>query len=221
MIMDVNVAITRFLDGSGKNKGRQPDERYASFDFCYNYFYSFYRDNKLKELASEENIQMSCFQLAFYLASWGMLRGSSFLLEKSIRNYQPLIVAISNMPRKLWEIDVADYNDDNIDMILDCREKIIDALGRSNAKTWDTLITKIMLGVFGNVPAFDQYFKRSLGVSTFSKKSLFKIRDFYLANKESFDSHKIHTFDFLTSKNTDIVYTKAKLVDMYGFIGER
>ena len=31
-------------------------ERYASFDFCYNYFYSFYKQNKLSKLADEKNL---------------------------------------------------------------------------------------------------------------------------------------------------------------------
>jgi hypothetical protein len=38
---------------------------------------------------------MSCLQIGFYLASWGMMRGSSFLLEKSVRNFSNLIIAIS------------------------------------------------------------------------------------------------------------------------------
>ena len=67
--MDINKSLNQFIEGQGKNKGRKPDERYASYDFCYNYFYSFYKRNKLSELANEKNIQMSCLQLAFYLAS--------------------------------------------------------------------------------------------------------------------------------------------------------
>ena len=40
--MDIKKSINKFLEGNGKNKGRKANERYASFDFCYNYFYSFY-----------------------------------------------------------------------------------------------------------------------------------------------------------------------------------
>lgn len=121
------------------------------------------------------------------------------------------------MNPKLWEIDVPNYNDENISLLLDCKQKIIDALGKEN-KPSDTLVTKIMLGVFANIPAFDQYFRKSLKVHSVNKKSLLKIKDFYLENKDDFDSFKIHTFDFLTSKETDNIYTKAKLIDMCGFI---
>ena len=215
--MDIKKSFNQFLEGNGKNKGRRPNERYASFDFCYNYFYSFYKNNKLSELANENNLQNSCLQIGFYLASWGMMRGSSFLLEKSVRNFSDLIIAISKMNSKLWEIDVPNYDDENISLLLDSKQKIIDALGKEN-KPSDTLVTKIMLGVFANIPAFDQYFRKSLKVHSVNKKSLLKIKEFYLENKEDFNSFKIHTFDFLTSKETDTIYTKAKLIDMCGFM---
>ncbi len=75
-----------------------------------------------------------------------------------------------------------------------------------------------MLGVFANIPAFDQYFRKSLNIRSVNKKSLSKIKGFYEENKNIFDSFKIRTLDFLTSKETDIIYTKAKLIDMYGFM---
>ena len=215
--MNIKEAMDQFLHGGGKNRGKKPDERYASFDFCYNYFYSFYKEKRLPELANNENLQTSCLQLGFYLASWGMMRGSSFLLEKSVRNFRELITCISKMDSRLWEIDVDNYNDENISILLDCKQQIINSLGEKNNPS-DTLITKIMLGVFANVPAFDTYFRKSLKVHSFNKKSLLKIKDFYEDNKSVFDSYQIHTFDFLSSKESDIVYTKAKLIDMCGFM---
>lgn len=215
--MKIQVAINQFLAGKGKNKGRRPQERYASFDYCYNYFYDFYKNGKIKELSDSKNMQTSCLQIGFYLASWGMMRGSSFLLEKSIKNFESLIRAISNMSPLLWEIDVDTYTDSNIKLLLDCKHQIINALGETNNPS-DTLITKIMLGVFGNVPAYDQYVKKGLKIRTFNKKSLQKIKHFYEGNKTALNSFKIHTFDFLTSKETSIPYTKAKIVDMYGFM---
>ena len=132
---------------------------------------------------------MSCLQLGFYLASWGMMRGSSFLLEKSVKNYKNLIVAISKMNPKLWEIDVNEYDDDNINLLLNCKQQIIEVLGKEN-KPSDTLVTKIMLGVFANIPAYDQYFRKSLKLHSLNKKSLLKIKKFYEENKETFDSFK-------------------------------
>jgi hypothetical protein len=218
--VDIKTSINYFLNGYRKNKGRKHDERYASFDFCYNYFYSFYKNNKIKELASQENIQTSCLQLGFYLASWGMLRGSSFLLEKSISNFKNLIIAISNMSSVLWEIDVDKYTGNNIELLLECKQKIADALGKEN-KPSDTLITKIMLGVFANVPAYDQYVRKSFKLHSFNKKSLLKIKKVYDENKQILDSFQIPTYDFCTSAETGVFYTKAKIIDMYGFVNRQ
>lgn len=215
--MDVKESIDLFLKGKDKNRGRKPDERYASFDYCYNYFYSFYRRNKLDELVNEKNLQTSCLQIGFYLASWGMMRGSSFLLEKSVKNYKNLISEILKMDPILWEIDADKYNKKNITLLLDCKKKIKQALGKKNNPT-DTLITKIMLGVFANIPAYDKYVREKLDIYSFNINSLLKIKKFYENNKEILDSYKIATFDFSTSEKTNIFYTKAKLIDMYGFM---
>ena len=193
--MNIEESINRFLEGSGKNRGRKPDERYASFDYCYNYFYSFYKEKRLSELADEKNLQESCLQLGFYLASWGMMRGSSFLLEKSVSNFKNLIITISEMDSKLWEIDADNYSEEHISLLLNCKQQITNALGEYN-KPSDTLVTKIMLGVFANVPAFDTFFSRSFKIWTFNKKSLLKINDFYNSNKKTIDSFKINTFNF-------------------------
>ena len=215
--MNIQKSLDQFIKGNGKNKGRLSDERYSSFDYCYNYFYSFYKENKISELANKDNLEMSCLQIGFYLASWGMMRGSSFLLEKSVRSFSDLIIAISKTDPNLWEIDVPDYNEKNTAILLDYKKKIINALGEHN-KPSDILVTKIMLGVFSNIPAFDKYFRKSMKVYSFNKNSLFKIKDFYLENKETLDSYKIHTLDFLKGTERRNIYNKAKLIDMCGFI---
>jgi hypothetical protein len=62
--------LLRFVQGDGsKNKGRRSDERYASFDYCFNYFQTFRQTNTMKEIASQDRLQESCLQLGFYLAS--------------------------------------------------------------------------------------------------------------------------------------------------------
>src|SRR5690625_5998584 len=62
-------------------KKTEAEERYSSFDYCYNYFKN--TDDYLAD------IEKSCLALGFYLASWGMYRGSSFLLNKSAKYFEP------------------------------------------------------------------------------------------------------------------------------------
>ena len=94
------------------------------------------------------------------------------------------------------------YDEEKIDLFIKCKKEIANAFGKENKPT-DTLITKIMLWVFANVPAFDKYFKKGLWVWSFNKESLKKIKDFYDKNKNDFDSFKIYTLDFSTGKETE------------------
>ena len=167
--MDIAQNLKRFDEGVvGKNGGRHPSERSASFDYCFNYFQSFREEDKIEKLAEPSYLEMSCLQVAFYLASWGMLRGSSFLLGKSVRFYQPLIQGIVTFDKRIWTIDADSYDAENIAMLLACKEMIVESLG-SHHKPSDTLVTKILLGVFGNVPGFDRFFREGLVVHSFGK----------------------------------------------------
>ncbi|MFA5917478.1 MAG: hypothetical protein WC850_04590 [Candidatus Gracilibacteria bacterium] len=208
---DIKNTVNKFLESRNKN------HRYSSFDYCYNYFYNFYVNNKLNEIGNDKNIEKSCLHLGFYLASWGMMRGSSFLLQKNLISFRKLIQNISNNNANIyWDIDIDNYNDENITNLLKLKDIIYKSFGEN--KPSDTLITKIMLGIFGNIPAFDRFFKNGMKINSVNRKNLYKIKDFYLENKTNIDSLKIRTLDFNTGKNTNIFYTKAKIIDMYGFM---
>lgn len=205
-----------------KDEGRHPMARYASFDYCFNYFQGF--KNK-KDIANKDNIQNSCLHLAFYLASWGMLRGSSFLLQKSIKFYEPLVKYISQKDEDFWKIDIDNYDKNgNLEKLIQCYEEIQDKLKDDNSKkkASDTLITKIMLGVFGNVPAFDSYFKIGSNLGTFSKRTLKQIINFYnnddYKNIISNEAKKVKTFEYHDGVKSKRQYTKAKIIDMIFFI---
>jgi hypothetical protein len=195
-----------------------PEHRYSSFDYCYNYFFS------NKDLTKD--IEKSCFELAFYLASWGMFRGSSFLLQKSAKYFVKAIEYINSLDKGIWELDVNKYDDINIDKIIEIYRNLEKLVIEKEARPI-TLITKIMLGIFGFVPAYDNYFcktfkeitKGKCSFNSFNKVSLKIIREFYDYNEDAVNglSNKIFTYDFLTGKNTNIKYPKAKIIDMYGF----
>jgi len=215
--MNIDKNITQFIEGNGKNGGRKPDERYASFDYCYNHFQLFREEGRIKEIAAKDNIQTSCLHVGFYLASWGMLRGSSFLLEKSLKHFGPLITNIAQFDKRIWEIDVDRYSEENLELLLKCRDMICGSF-RNDKTLTDTLTTKIMLGIFSNVPAYDDFFRKGFNVHSFGKKSLRKIAEFYNDNKETIDKYEIRTFDFETGEETQRKYTKAKIIDMICFI---
>jgi len=205
-----------------------PTHRYASFDYCFNYF-----QNSPVDLL-EVDIEKSCLELAFYLASWGMLRGSSFLLKKSIKHYEPLIKYIIQLKKSnhnIWKIDANNYDSDSIQTILEVYKNITNLIMENDkSKRHLVLTTKIMLGVFGCIPAFDQYFTDTFreicknfpnynGFRSVNKTNLMHIKEFYNANKEDIENlrNNIYTIDFNTGKFTKTKYTRAKIIDMYGF----
>lgn len=128
------------------------EHRYSSFDYCYNYFLT---TNDLKI-----DLEKSCLVLGFYLASWGMFRGSSFLLQKSAKCFQPIVEYIACLDKDTWRIDVDNYTDQNIDKIIQIYFGLKKALiTEGNADL--TLITKIMLGVFGFIPRRELWIQKS------------------------------------------------------------
>ncbi|MGN0236186.1 MAG: hypothetical protein ACI4BD_07770 [Paludibacteraceae bacterium] len=203
-----------------------PTERFASYDFCYDYF----QTNK-GTLAKK--MEESCFRLWGYLASWGMLRGSSELLQRSPASLEELIKYFDSIASDaIWDMDVPDYADSaKATHIVEVYNKIHDILSKVIAHPTTTLVTKIMLATLGVVPAFDSYFTATFredyaprhgynGVnSSFSKvddRALDCLYDFYTTNQVELDSIKINVIDFC-GKTTMQVYKIAKLIDMYGF----
>ncbi len=77
-----------------------PDHRYSSFDYCYNYFF------KIDSQQVNSDIEKACAFLGFYLASWGMFRGSSFLLQKSYKYFIPVVKYISEIEPSIWDDSV-------------------------------------------------------------------------------------------------------------------
>jgi hypothetical protein len=202
-------------------KSRAHNKRYASFDYCFNYFHEFYDRDNIKEIAAPENIQQSSLQLGFFLASWGMFRGKSFLLQKSAKHFESLITAISKLNKKYWTIDADNYDDETIRLLLEVEKVIVNNLGVDKEKASTTLVTKILLGVFGSVPAFDENFCTAFRLTkNLTKKALKKIATYYQNHRNelsTFDK-SIRTLDFATGQETSRFYTKAKLIDMVGFV---
>ena len=76
----------------------------------------------------------------------------------------------------------------------------------------ETLITKILMGTLGCVPAYDRYFvkgirSQKIASGTYNIKSILQLVDFYEKNIEQLDSvQKVLLFDML--------YPQMKILDM-------
>ena len=83
----------------------------------------------------------------------------------------------------------------------------------------NTLVTKVILGVFGSIPAFDTFFTRGLRSVTgkpvrLNAPTLRLIADFYQANAQMIDRQRVRTLDFASDHLTRLRYTRAKVIDM-------
>ena len=154
-----------------------------------------------------------------------MYRGSAELLQKSARYLVPVLEAIGSTNGLVlksgetpWDIDLDGYTETTIKLLVLTAAKIRDARPGMS----DTLITKIMLGVFGNVPAFDDNFwygcKAAVIYAKFGEKSLKQIGALYRQNMALIDQYKVPTLGFSTGQPTGRQYTRAKVVDMALFM---
>lgn len=133
---------------------KDPHHRYRSWEHCY----SFFRRTTPADISDQRDI--AALQLGFYLASWGMYRGSSFLLQRAYTAHLGVIDCLVT-PRfaPLWEKDVGAESEDSglVPIILAAVDGVRDAYAPFGKPT-DALVTKVLLGTFGCLPACDRFF---------------------------------------------------------------
>ena len=194
-------------------KGRRSaEERYSSFDLCYYYFIS----NKGNLVG--ENLETSCLQLWAFLSSWGMVARGNAMQGKSYAVLKGVINFINNNPQYfLSRIDSKNYVEEMISLYFGLKKTL--NLDQASQKT---IITKIMLGVYACIPAFDQYVCETLGTSTIgdlSKRNIQSIVSIYKKHKEQIDSlvETTHVFSFNGVQIKKHNYSPAKIIDMIAF----
>jgi hypothetical protein len=193
---------------------RQVDARYASFDYCFNYFQDAHDLGDTAALCRDGHLELSCLHLGFYLASWGMMRGRAELLQRSVLTLAPVVEAIAEEPAESWALDVFGSQND-LEAVLALCDRIQAAY--LPVKATGVLVTKTVLGIFGCVPAFDRFFNDGFRVSKFSRKALLQVCDYYEAHRRVLDQFEVRTLDFATGQETQRRYPRAKIIDMVFF----
>jgi hypothetical protein len=82
----------------------------------------------------------------------------------------------------------------------------------------DVLVTKILLGVFGCVPAFDTYFRSGFGAWKFGRTSLLHTAEFYTSNADVIERYPVPTLEFDIGLDSPRRCTRAKVIDMNFFM---
>jgi hypothetical protein len=214
MTVDIQKHLDEFRSGGRHN----PTSRFTSFDYCYNYFQGARDQGETGALADEDRLMESCLQLGFYLASWGMMRGSGMLITRSLSGLVPVLQAIAAEHPSTWDLDASSLVD-HADEVHDLGERLRDVFG---FRASDTMVTKVMLGVFGCVPAFDNNFCRGFkadqGASASLRvKGLKAVGKYYAEHQAEIDDQEVLTLDFSTERETSRRYPTAKIIDIVFF----
>lgn len=200
--------ILQFYDQLKNDK----NHRYKSWEHCFSYFSGNDVDKKI-----------ACLHMSFYLASWGMYRGSSFLLWKDYLIHQEVVDKIL-AKKHLQNIDFLQTDESKIDEIFDLikwvkiwYETNIQSVNGEDRdiNVTDTLATKILLGTLGCIPAYDRYFidglrTKGLSFSKLTKNNFMPVVKYYKENRSQFDDAQNKILE-----SSRIRYPSMKLVDMY------
>lgn len=204
-VVDIDANVAAYLGDLG------PVSRFRSFDYCFGYFQRYRDRDGSRSFADEAEIERSCLHLGWFLASWGMMRGSTILHERSLYYLRPVIETIAVAPREVWAIDADAYLDGAASLLLDVGTAIRSSFADGAS---DTLVTKVMLGVFGNIPAFDRNFNRAFGRSGLNRRTLDAIGRYYWDNHQAIDRQQVPLLDFSSGLPGSRLYPKAKVIDM-------
>lgn len=180
------------------SNNNQEFQRYNSWNHCYEAFGNI-KDEKLLSL-----------HLAFYLASWGMYRGSSKLLD---RDYLVHIEAVKTI-KKYSHLRCSQKHEISLEDVPSILE-LIKELSKyykniHDVTPTDTLISKIILGALGCLPAFDRFFidgvkEQEFTFKTLKRKSLVQLFQFVNHNQP----------ELKIIQNDHPEYSIMKIVDMY------
>lgn len=208
----ISAAQTFYDDARANENGRS-----RSWEHCYRVF----RDARTDPSPDYDYLSL---HLAFYLASWGMYRGSSFLLQKDYKVLTPVVEEVLKPEYDcLFGLACADVRNDDVceqlenlcDYIANHFDPIRDQVaGRKVASSVSpVLITKILMGTLGCVPAYDRFFEEGakyLGLEkkSYNEDSLRELADFYEAHNDRLEEAR------RGMRTDDLIYPQMKLLDM-------
>jgi hypothetical protein len=191
-----------------------PFHRFQSWDNCYQYF-----------LANKQN-EFHSLHLGFYLASWGMYRGSSGLLQLNHQVHNTAVdIVLKNEFKALHCNENNEVSKMDILNIMAIKGELVayyakiefskSAGVKNEVSATDTLISKILLGTLVCVPAYDRYFIDGLKIygipnRKFDCDGLDSLFDFIEDNKSEILKAQQHI-----KKKLNAHYPIIKIVDMY------
>ncbi|BDU71564.1 hypothetical protein [Mesoterricola silvestris] len=145
--------------------------RYQAWEFLWEHLQGM---GSFRKAASPENIEQTALHLGFFLANWGMLRASSNLPNTNLAFFVDFVRHLDeNMPDDFWQLKFDEFRTDTsraIKLFDQAVNVIVSFDGGVAARiSWtETLISKILLGIWGQCPAIDRFYK--IGFKLYAKE---------------------------------------------------
>jgi len=184
--------------------------RYRSWEHCFGYFQAL-TPHKLKQ-----DRKTAALHLGFYLASWGMYRPSGFLLQHSYTIHLAVIDSLASPSfSPLWraEFGAGKADDELTPTVLDATSAVRKAYEPFTAS--DTLVSKVLLGTLGCLPACDRFFidgfkAAGLSYSRINKNFIHRLLEFTHNNLSPLRVEQTRI-----KSHSGVHYPLMKLVDMH------
>lgn len=225
--------------------------RFKTWEYCYKYF----KENREKLQISKELPNEALLIFSFYLASWGMYRGSSFLLSLDHTIHVDILQELLKSDYDVLTTDISDLEAEGenyfITMLMQAKDKISNTYNPIREKVYNKnrlfhekigkpfkkkeaprseisniLASKILLGIFGCIPAYDTLFKQGIKEvfskgengrypisQNFNKGSIRQIIECYRQNKELFYEQR-----YFLKIDGSTPYPTMKKIDMLFWI---
>ncbi len=200
--------------------------RYRSWEYCYTQFY------EARQNPEKSNVDNLSLHLAFYLASWGMYRGSSFLLQYDYTIHTSVVKEILKSEYStLFGLECKELNNEQTSSLLKKLNSEISTIYnpfrlelKETEVTQDIsniLVSKVLLGTLGCVPAYDRFFvdavkKNEVTTGNYNIASLHKLIKFYEEHQEKLEklrSEFLIKYEFDGEEKT-LDYPQMKLLDI-------
>ncbi|WP_122460322.1 hypothetical protein [Pseudomonas viridiflava] len=202
------------------DKDNNPFPRLKAWEILYEYIWG--KSHSWSKLTDSANLDTTALHVGFYLANWGMFRGRSELLRNSNLDLMKELVLrlFQGKGAELFDLSGEDFlpGAPNLARNQALLDEVIQIFHNmpGNVSWTDTLISKILLGVWGEYPALDRYYKLGIrsfypyrGLTEVSGYSLTLLME--LIEMEGFELPAIET------KCLRLSYPQGRLLDMAFF----
>lgn len=207
------MELTKTLQRYSKTNLHDDSGRHRSWEHCFKVF----GDDRI------EDIDNMALNLGFYLASWGMYRGSTSVLQKDFTIHREAVRIIYKAEYQKLKCHKNEVSSADVNLILKLKRELREYYSslkyykgkdEKDFTASDTLVSKILLGTLGCVPAYDRYFKAGLKSlentpASFSRKSLLDLFKFIDDNKEELEEQQA-----FIKKEYQMPCSMMKIIDM-------